>query len=1252
MKKKLSQTAVLLLFATILMQPLAAGAQGTAFTYNGRLDDGGSPASGIYDLRFAIYDALTGGTQQGVLVTNAATAVSNGLFTVTLDFGAGIFNGASRWLELGVRTNGGGAFGLLTPRQAVTPTPYAIYSASAASAGTAASATTATTANNFSGALAGDVTGTQGATVVATIGGQTATNVASGATAANAATNVNMPGTLVTRDGSGNFSAGTITATLAGNAATATTATNVTGNLADTQLSTNITRLNGTNTFIGTNNFSGVVLATNGNNILSGMFTGNGAGLTNLPATSLAGILPLAQLPVLVLTNNETGVALSGTFTGNGFSLTNLNPANLSAGTAGINISGNAATASSATNFSGSLAGDVTGTQGSTVVSANLPRLNGTNIFTGTNTFAGVVLATNQGNVLIGTFTGNGGGLTGLNAAQLTGTISAGNIGAGSITSTMLAAGSVTSNQLAAAAVTTSALADGAVTALKLATTNVTDWHLSTTITNPTPAANDQFGNVVAALGGDRVLVGAMLDSAGAPNAGAAYLFSVNGTLLTTITNPTPADSAYFGSGVAAVGTDRVLIGAAGDNTGATSAGAAYLFSTNGTLLTTFTNPTPADYDAFGYAVAALGGDRLLIGAYGDNTGALKAGAAYLFSTNGTLLTTFTNPTPEASDFFGYTVAAMGNDRVLIGASGDDTGATYAGAAYLFSTNGTLLTTFTNPTPADSDFFGCAVAAAGSDRVLVGAYGDSTGATNTGAAYLFSTNGTLLTTFTNPVPAAFDAFGYAVAAVGSDRVLVGAYGDSTGATNTGAAYLFSTGAPFLTAFANPTPATSAYFGSAVAAVGNNRVLIGAFEESTGVPHAGAAFVFALAPPFTPGLVAEGVRSGSSTTASLADGAVTAEKIGGVLLATQIPNLDASKITSGTLADAQLSANIARLNGNNTFAGTNNFSGVVLATNVNNVLSGTFTGDGGGLTVLNANNLSSGTVPLTQLSGITSTQLNATTWLLATNLNGGNAALATNVVAGISITNAFITNSVFAGDGGGLTNLNASQLASGTVPLAQLPGVVVTNNQSGLTLSGTFFGDGGGLGNLSAYQLSGGTLSDSLLSPNVALLGANQTFLGQNLFNANVGIGNANPTNKLMVVNARCDGSSWINASDRNLKQGFAGVDAQAVLARVVALSVQTWSYKAQPEQKHLGPVAQDFHSAFGLGADDVSIATVDESGVALAAIQGLNQKLNAKDAEIRQLQQSVAELKKLVQSLAEKEKERRTAGGPAPARGK
>jgi hypothetical protein len=135
---------------------------------------------------------------------------------------------------------------------------------------------------------------------------------------------------------------------------------------------------------------------------------------------------------------------------------------------------------------------------------------------------------------------------------------------------------------------------------------------------------------------------------------------------------------------VAAVGTDRVLIGAIAYGGGPTG-GAAYLFMTNGTLLTSFTNPTPAAYDYFGWAVAAVGSSRVLVGAYQDGTGAAQAGSAYLFSTNGMLLTTFTNPTPASSDWFGVSVAAAGVDNVIIGAVWDDTGATDAGSAYLYA---------------------------------------------------------------------------------------------------------------------------------------------------------------------------------------------------------------------------------------------------------------------------------------------------------------------------------------------------------------------------------------------------------------------------------------------------------------------------------------------------------------------------------------------------------------------------------------
>src|SRR5271154_4598991 len=117
---------------TILCAVETSRAQGTAFTYQGQLNDGGSPTTGNYDLQFQIYNAVTNGNAISVPLTNSATAVNNGQFTTTLDFGAGIFNGTNCWLQIGVRTNGNpGAFTLLFPRQPVLPTPYAIYASSA-----------------------------------------------------------------------------------------------------------------------------------------------------------------------------------------------------------------------------------------------------------------------------------------------------------------------------------------------------------------------------------------------------------------------------------------------------------------------------------------------------------------------------------------------------------------------------------------------------------------------------------------------------------------------------------------------------------------------------------------------------------------------------------------------------------------------------------------------------------------------------------------------------------------------------------------------------------------------------------------------------------------------------------------------------------------------------------------------------------------------------------------------------------------
>lgn len=142
-------------------------------------------------------------------------------------------------------------------------------------------------------------------------------------------------------------------------------------------------------------------------------------------------------------------------------------------------------------------------------------------------------------------------------------------------------------------------------------------------------------------------------------------------------------------------------------------------------------------------------------------------------------------------------------------------------------------------------------------------------------------------------------------------------------------------------------------------------------------------------------------------------------------------------------------------------------------------------------------------------------------------------------------------------------------------------------------------------------------------------------------NGNVGIGTNNPGAKFVVVPssvappAYCDGLSWFSGSDRNAKEGFVGINPREVLEKVAAMPITEWRYKGQPDIEHVGPMAQDFHEAFGLnGADDKHISTVDEGGVALAAIQGLNQKLEKeleeKENRISELETRLAALEKLV----------------------
>ena len=184
MKTQLTRIIIALaLFASLHRAP-APSALGTAFTYQGRLNDNGSPANGSYDLSFSLYVGSSGGVAAFGPLTNSATGVTNGLFTVTLDFGSGVFNGLPYWLDISVRTNGNGAFAELSPRQQLTPVPYAVFSESAGTAATAngVAAGSVTTADIASGQVVKSLNGLEdavtlspGANVTITPNGNTLT---------------------------------------------------------------------------------------------------------------------------------------------------------------------------------------------------------------------------------------------------------------------------------------------------------------------------------------------------------------------------------------------------------------------------------------------------------------------------------------------------------------------------------------------------------------------------------------------------------------------------------------------------------------------------------------------------------------------------------------------------------------------------------------------------------------------------------------------------------------------------------------------------------------------------------------------------------------------------------------------------------------------------------------------------------------------------------------------------------------------
>ena len=306
--------------------------------------------------------------------------------------------------------------------------------------------------------------------------------------------------------------------------------------------------------------------------------------------------------------------------------------------------------------------------------------------------------------------------------------------------------------------------------------------------TSPNATSNGLFGYSVA-VGSGRIVVGAPDETNTYNSAGRAHVYNLDGTLIKSITHPTPAASDQFGNSVA-VGSGRIVVGAyADDISGIQDVGSAHIYDLNGGYVGTITHPSASESDLFGSSVA-VGSGRIVVGAWNDDTG---RGSAHIYDLNGGYVGIIPHPSAAAGDEFGRSVA-VGSGKIVVGAPLDNTsGLLGAGSAHIYDLNGGYVGIITHPSAAANDQFGYSVAV-GSGRIVVGAYLDDIGIglTNAGSAHIYDLNGNYVGILTHPSAAAEDYFGNSVA-VGSGRIVVGVPRDHIGAlSDAGSAHIYST----------------------------------------------------------------------------------------------------------------------------------------------------------------------------------------------------------------------------------------------------------------------------------------------------------------------------------------------------------------------------------------------------------------------------------------------------------------------------
>ncbi len=358
----------------------------------------------------------------------------------------------------------------------------------------------------------------------------------------------------------------------------------------------------------------------------------------------------------------------------------------------------------------------------------------------------------------------------------------------------------------------------------------------------------DYFG-VSVGISGDTAAVGARLDDDNGSQSGSLYVFDVaTGSELRKLRATDGAAYDRLGSALAMDG-NRTLVAAAGDDDNGLDSGSAYLFDVvTGQELLKLTPADGAAGDIFGISVA-MDGDLAIIGAFGDDDNGDNAGSAYVFNlATGQQLHKLLAADGQASDFFGGSVG-ISEGVAIVGAYGDDDNGTLSGSAYLFDvTTGQQLSKLTPDLSAPLDAFGAVVAIDGPRAVITSTRPNGFSPADS-AVYLFDvTTGQQLAQLTTAEGTFGTGFGASLA-LGEGRILVGAFGAEAGGIASGSAWEFdlATGIE-LQKLVPIDPEFGDLFGSAVAFDGDV-ALVGAYLEDELGDQAGAAYLLPLSERF-------------------------------------------------------------------------------------------------------------------------------------------------------------------------------------------------------------------------------------------------------------------------------------------------------------------------------------------------------------------------------------------------------------------